>query len=121
MRRRSFLRAFGRDGGIGRRAGLKIQFWQQSGGSIPPPGTKIEAVLAHLQAQSICPRMLRSRSRRPTAARIHESVTIAVASGRPTSPSRLRRLMTLFYAIIADIMLVNAEIKDYNLRMGCVD
>ena len=28
-----------RDGGIGRRAGLKIQFWQQSGGSIPPPGT----------------------------------------------------------------------------------
>ena len=23
-------------GGIGRRAGFKIQFWQQSGGSIPP-------------------------------------------------------------------------------------
>ena len=27
-------------GGIGRRAGFKIQFWQQSGGSIPPSGTK---------------------------------------------------------------------------------
>src|SRR5664279_6370871 len=36
------LRALGRDGGIGRRAGLKIQFWQQSGGSIPPPGTKLK-------------------------------------------------------------------------------
>src|SRR6266567_3740745 len=34
-----FMRRLGRDGGIGRRAGLKIQFWQQSGGSIPPPGT----------------------------------------------------------------------------------
>jgi hypothetical protein len=29
-----------RRGGIGRRAGFKIQFWQQSGGSIPPVGTK---------------------------------------------------------------------------------
>src|SRR6202171_6427162 len=37
-----FLRHLGRDGGIGRRAGLKIQFWQQSGGSIPPPGTKLK-------------------------------------------------------------------------------
>ncbi len=27
-------------GGIGRRAGFKIQFWQQSAGSIPAPGTK---------------------------------------------------------------------------------
>ena len=35
-------RTRGRDGGIGRRAGLKIQFWQQSGGSIPPPGTKLK-------------------------------------------------------------------------------
>gem|GEM_PF-6844625 len=26
-------------GGIGRRAGFKIQFWQQSAGSIPAPGT----------------------------------------------------------------------------------
>ncbi len=30
-----------RDGGTGRRAGFKIQFWQQSGGSIPPPGTNL--------------------------------------------------------------------------------
>src|SRR2546421_9594683 len=37
------LRHFSRDGGIGRRAGLKIQFWQQSGGSIPPPGTNRRA------------------------------------------------------------------------------
>ena len=29
-----------RDGGTGRRAGLKIRFWQQSVGSIPSPGTK---------------------------------------------------------------------------------
>ena len=28
-----------RDGGIGRRTGLKIPRWQQRGGSIPPPGT----------------------------------------------------------------------------------
>lgn len=28
------------DGGIGRRAGFKIQFWQQSVGSIPTPGTE---------------------------------------------------------------------------------
>ena len=28
-----------RDGGIGRRSGLKIRRWQQRGGSIPPPGT----------------------------------------------------------------------------------
>src|SRR5690606_5477045 len=28
-----------RSGGTGRRAGFKIQFWQQSGGSIPPFGT----------------------------------------------------------------------------------
>ena len=27
-------------GGTGRRAGFKIQFWQQSEGSIPSPGTK---------------------------------------------------------------------------------
>ena len=26
-------------GGIGRRAGFKIQFWQRSAGSIPAPGT----------------------------------------------------------------------------------
>ena len=29
-------------GGIGRRAGFKIQFWQQSAGSIPAPGTNEE-------------------------------------------------------------------------------
>ena len=29
-------------GGIGRRAGFKIQFWQQSAGSIPAPGTNRE-------------------------------------------------------------------------------
>ncbi|GEM_PF-3991402 len=28
-----------RDGGIGRRTGLKIPRWRQRGGSIPPPGT----------------------------------------------------------------------------------
>src|ERR1700674_2349850 len=39
---RDLARSHSRDGGIGRRAGLKIQFWQQSGGSIPPPGTKLE-------------------------------------------------------------------------------
>ena len=33
-------------GGIGRRAGFKIQFWQQSGGSIPPSGTRFRAALA---------------------------------------------------------------------------
>src|SRR5262249_24122928 len=32
-----------RDGGIGRRAGLKIQFWQQSEGSSPSPGTTVSA------------------------------------------------------------------------------
>ena len=30
-----------RDGGIGRRTGLKIQRGQLHGGSIPPPGTKL--------------------------------------------------------------------------------
>ena len=29
-----------RDGGIGRRAGLKIQYLRGCGGSIPPPGTR---------------------------------------------------------------------------------
>ena len=33
-------------GGIGRRAGFKIQFWQQSGGSIPPSGTRFRAAFA---------------------------------------------------------------------------
>ncbi len=31
---------FSLDGGIGRRAGLKIQFFQRSEGSTPSPGTK---------------------------------------------------------------------------------
>src|SRR5438045_5365052 len=35
------VRASSRCGGIGRRAGLKIQFWQQSVGSIPSTGTSI--------------------------------------------------------------------------------
>src|ERR1700730_8817322 len=39
---RPLLVSHSRDGGIGRRAGLKIQFWQQSGGSIPPPGTELK-------------------------------------------------------------------------------
>jgi hypothetical protein len=34
-----------RDGGTGRRAGLKIRFWQQSVGSIPSPGTTKHSVL----------------------------------------------------------------------------
>ena len=41
-----------RDGGIGRRAGLKIQFWQQSGGSIPPPGTKLKNETSRASAGS---------------------------------------------------------------------
>ena len=38
----SFANQFAKSpgGGIGRRAGFKIQFWQQSAGSIPAPGTK---------------------------------------------------------------------------------
>ena len=32
----------GQSGGIGRRAGFKIQFPQGSGGSIPPSGTEQE-------------------------------------------------------------------------------
>ena len=34
-----YLAAFGRDGGTGRRAGLKIRFWKQSASSILAPGT----------------------------------------------------------------------------------
>src|SRR6185436_6703630 len=32
-----------RDGGTGRRTGLKIPRWQHHGGSIPPPGTRTSA------------------------------------------------------------------------------
>ena len=32
-----------RSGGTGRRAGFKIQFWQQSEGSSPSFGTKVKA------------------------------------------------------------------------------
>ena len=31
-----------RDGGTGRRTGLKIQRWQQRAGSIPAPGTNLK-------------------------------------------------------------------------------
>jgi hypothetical protein len=33
-----------RDGGTGRRTGLKIQRWRQRAGSIPAPGTKLQVV-----------------------------------------------------------------------------
>src|SRR5258706_7560213 len=37
---RGAMDILGRDGGIGRRSGLKIRRWQHCGGSSPPPGTK---------------------------------------------------------------------------------
>jgi hypothetical protein len=34
-----------RDGGTGRRTGLKIQRWRQRAGSIPAPGTTLRVIL----------------------------------------------------------------------------
>src|SRR5690606_20191548 len=39
LRQALYLAPFGRDGGTGRRAGLKIRFWKQSASSILAPGT----------------------------------------------------------------------------------
>jgi osmotically-inducible protein OsmY len=42
----------GRGGGTGRRAGFKIRYWQQCGGSIPFLGTTIKYLLEHQMSKS---------------------------------------------------------------------
>ena len=81
-----------RDGGIGRRAGLKIQFWQQSEGSSPSPGTTTSLLT-----------LTRGRRGRRSA-RAHADVSIRKKSGErhgatvnpltPTSTPELMKLVT---------------------------